>query len=470
VAEDEAMRDQAEAMLAEARGRAQAAQSQGQPYSSALHLTIAAQALVLLDRPDEALADIESALTYVAMLRDDGQHEHMRLLHISSPSLPRPTEELGDLDALEAWARVGRAAALTRMGRWSDARVAVDEARPWVKGFSRRQLRRNLDAVADEIARSDGAGVEAIDALDRTLSDQALPDADRRVARYERAAHLVDDGRYDEATHEALIVIRDAEDDPALTARARQVLGAALAARGLDDEADASLQAAFDGFRQTEDHAAVLRAAPGLAWRLTERGRCAEAVAVLDQAMPSARALNDRGSESDLLAARGTAYDLAGDTELSIASFTEAATVAESLSDAVRAADARHGEAVVRARSGIPHDAVEALSLLDAAAAAYTTASLPERAAECAHESAALLARLGSFDAARQRYGTARESYLAIPEILRADDPGAVDDCDYNLRIIDSIIAGETHPTAVPPDAFGSGGHHMQHSRENASR
>lgn len=458
------MRDQAEATLAHARAGVRAAQEQGQPYTAALHLTMAAQALVMLDRPAEALADIDAALEYVALLRQDGEHERMRLLSATSLSLPRGSEELGDLNGLEAWARVGRAAALARLGRWSDARVAVDEARPWVKGFSRRQLRRNLDAVADDIARSDGAGTEALRALDRALDDARLPDDERRMARYERAAHLADEGRFDEAAHEALVVIRDAEDDPALTARARQVLGAALAAQGLDEAADSTLRAAFDGFVSTEDHAAVLRAAPGLAWRLGERGDVRGALDVLDLALPSARALDDRASESDLLAARGTAYDMAGDLPLSVASFAEAISAAESVPDPVRAADARHGEAIVRAGIGDPHEAVESLSLLDAAAAAYVTAGLPERAAECVHEAAALLGRLGSFASARQRYLTARDAYLAIPEILGADDPGAIDDCEFNIRILDSVIAGETERSAVPPDAFASGGHRMQHA------
>lgn len=455
-------------MLAHARAGAQAAHEQGQPYTAARHLTVAAQALVLLDRPAEALTDVDAALEYIALLRHDGEHERLRLLSVTSLALPRATEELGDLDGLEAWARVGRAAALTRMGRWSDARVAVDEARPWVKGWSRRQMRRHLESIADEIARADGSGAEAIGALDRTVNDRSLPEGERRAARYERAAHLADEGRFEEAAREALMVIRDAEDDPALTARARQVLGAALAAQGLDDAADATLRDAFDGFRSTEDHVAVLRSAPGLAWRLTERGNVADAVQVIDQAIPSALALNDRASQSDLLAARGTAYDMAGEVSMSVASFAEAIAAAEAVPDPVRAADARHGEAVVRARIDDPHEAVEALSLLDAAASTYATSGLPERAAECAHEAAALLARLGSFASARQRYAAARDAYLAIPEILRADDPGAVDDCDVNIRVIDSVLAGDTDRSAVPPDAFASGGHRMQHTGAGA--
>ena len=460
------MRDQAEALLADARAREADSRGRGESYGVALQRTRAGQALLALGRPDEALRDFDATLDHLSMLRTDGEHERQRLLHLGSLSLPPPSEQLGDLDGLEAWARVGRATALTRMARFSEARVAIDEARPWAKGFTRRPLRKQLDALADEIARTDGAGSEALGAIDRALRDPALPEGDRRVARYERAAHLVEEGQYDEATREALTVIRDADDDPALTARARQVLGAALAAQGMDDEADATLRAAFDGFRALEDHPAVLSAAPGLAWRLVERGQPESAVGVTDAALLSARAIQDQATEADLLATRGTAFDLAGDAPAAIASFDAAVAVAERIADPVRAADARHGEAIVHARSADAHESVEALSLLDAASAAYAEADLPERAAECAHEAAALLGRLGSYEASRQRYLAAREAYLAIPEILRADDPDAIPDCDFNLRVLDAIASGET----APPDAFGSGGHQMRHAGVGAPR
>lgn len=459
------MKDQAEALLAESRALAEHAQAQGRSYSVALQRTRAAQALLVLGRPAEALADLDAALDYLALLRTDGDHERQRLLRMTSASLPPPDEDLGDLDSLEAWARVGRAAALARLGQWANARVAVDLARPCVRGFSRRSLRRQLDAIADEIARSDGSGTEALGAIDRTLRDPAVSEGQRLAARYERAAHLVDEGRYDEAAREALVVIRDADDDPALTARARQVLGAALAAQGLDDEADATLRAAFEGYRALEDHGAVLAAAPGLAWRLIERDHPQQGVDIIAAALVSARIAQDLACEVDLIAMRGTAYDVMGDSAAATASFEESAAAADRLGDPVRAADARHGEAIVRSRYADPHEAVEALSLLDAAGAAYAEAGLPERAAECTHEAAALLGRLGSHDAARQRYLAARDAYLAIPEVLRADDPGALPDCEFNLRVLDGIASGST----APPEAFGSGGHRMRHAGAGAA-
>ncbi len=41
----------------------------------------------------------------------------MRLLSIASLSLAPPGENLGDLDTLEAWVRVGQAGALEQLGR-----------------------------------------------------------------------------------------------------------------------------------------------------------------------------------------------------------------------------------------------------------------------------------------------------------------------------------------------------------------
>ena len=459
------MRDQAEALLADARAREQEARTRGASYTVAVERTRAAQALILLGRPDEALTDVDAALDYLAMLRADGEHERQRLLHIGSLALPPAGQDLGDLDALEAWARVGRATALTRMGRFADARIAIDEARPLARGFGRRQLRKQLDALSDEIARADGVGAEALGALDRTLNDPSLSEDERLTARYERAAHLVEEGRNDDAMREALTLIRDAGDNPALTCRARQVLGAALAAQGMDAEADATLRDAFDGFRALEDHPAVIAAAPGLAWRLIEREHSEDAAGVVDAALPSARALGDLGSEADLLATQGTAWDLAHRPAAAVASFARAVATADRIPDPVRAADARHGEAIARARTGDAHESVEALTLLDAASAAYGDAGLPERAAECTHEAAAILGRLGSYDAARQRYVAARAAYAEIPEVLRADDLDAIPDCDYNLQVLDAIAEGGT----PPQDAFASGGHQMRHSRAGAT-
>ncbi|MBM3689798.1 MAG: hypothetical protein FJW80_09130 [Actinobacteria bacterium] len=466
MAEDAPQRDQAEAFLADAQARLAAALAAGQSGAAALQRARMGQALLILDRSSEALPEFDQALRYIELLRVDGEHERLRLLQSVSSSLPMPGDNLVDLDALEAVSRFGRAQALTRLGQWPAARAAVADARPFARGWTNRRLRKALDDLDDEIARADGTSREAIGALDRAITDPRTPDADRRRARYERAVHLAEREQYDEAMREALLLIRDCDDDPALAARARQVLGAALAGLGRDDDATASLLAAFDGFRSVGDASATLSAAPGLAWRLSAAGDPAGATRVLESALPSARELGDTAAESDLQAALGTARDEAGDLMGSIAAFDASISLAESLPDAVRSADARHGEAITRGRRLDPHDAVEALALLESARAAYAASGMPERAAECTHEAASLLGRLGSYDAAAVRYAAARDEYRAIPEVLRDDDPGALADCEYNLAVLTALV--QTPQSPPPPDAFVSGGHGMRHSRTAA--
>jgi len=461
MADDSAMRDQAEAVLADARARLADAEVSGRSYAIALHRTRIAQAQLILDEPAAALVELDQAAHYLDMLESDGEHERLYLLRAMSPGLPPVDDESGDINSLRLMLLVTRASAQVRKQLWADARVTVDTARPLARGWRRRDLRKTLDALSDEIARADGSATEAISAIDRGLSDPTLNDTDRLAARYERAAHLADEGRFDEAIREALTLIRDSGDDPHITSRARQVLGASLAAQGRHDDADAALSAAFTGFRDSGDDAALIAAAPGLGWLLNETGQHLRAVEVLQVGLAAAQRLGDVGAQVDLESALGATYDAEGDVGAAVAAFDRAVTLAESVEDVVRAADARHGEAIVRGRQSDTHEAVEALSLLDRSASDYATHGLPERAAACEHEAAALLARLGSHSAAQSRYEIARNAYLAIPEILRGDDPEAVADCERNLALLRLLQADPT--TVVPPGAFVSGGHQMRH-------
>ena len=459
--------DQAEAFLAQARAAAEQARVQGSSFGIALALAQGSQALLALRRPDEALGDLQEAQGYIDLLRADGEHERMRLLSIASLSLAPPGEQFGDLDTLEAFVRIGRAGALEQLGRFHEARQAVADARPWVKGWGRRPMRKALDAIEDRLARATGTGTEALAAAQRAAGDSALPAADKQQARYEQAALLAEQGRYDEAIRAALTLLRDCDDDPALEARVRQVLGAALAAQGRDDDALTALTAAFEGFAALGEDRALVTTAPGLASRLSDTGQHARAVEVLRRAVAAARVLRvrqdpvvDAGVEADLLGGLATAFDQAGDTDAAIATFAEAVTAAEQAGDAVRTADARHGEAVARARSPQPADAVEALALLDSARVAYSSAGMSERAAGCAQEAGALLARLGSFEAARARYASALESYDAMPQIIAVEVAPARADCAYNLAVLSSLLDGAA--TSPPADAFISGGHGMR--------
>jgi tetratricopeptide (TPR) repeat protein len=335
-----------------------------------------------------------------------------------------------------------------------------------VGGWRRKPLRKALDSISDQLARQAGTGPEALAAAQRVARDAQAPASDRLQARYEQAALFVDDGRYDEAMRAALLLLRDCEDNLALTARARQVLGAALVGLGREDDALMSLGEAFDGFEELGEQRAVVMAAPGLASRLIDAEQSIRATDVLRRALAAARDMRarrepdiDDAVEADLLGALATALDDAGDFDAAVTTFAESVAAADRAEDPVRAADARHGEAIARMRSGESEEAVDALALLDAARSAYESAGLGERAAGCQHEAAALLARLGSTDAALTRYESAIQVYDAIPSI-QADDMAAA-----RADVLSNIVLLQQQKSVahvqLPDHAFSSGGHRM---------
>lgn len=455
----------AQAVLAQARADAEAARAQGSSFGVALALTQAGHALLSLGQPGSALEEFTEAQGYLDLLRTDGEHERMRLLSIASLSLAPPGENLGDLDTLEAWVRVGQAGAYEQLGQLAEAHAAVEAARPFTKGWRRRDLRAALEVIADRLARTSGTTTQALAASDRAAHDRALPEAERRQARYEHAALLAEEERFEESIRESLLLLRDCDDDPYLQARVRQVLGAALAGTGRDDDALLSLTEAFESFAALGEDRAVALAGPGLAQRLTADGQHARAVEVLRRSATAARTLvargeADAGMQADLLGALATTMDDAGDSIRAIETFAEAVAAAETSGDPVRLADAQHGEAVARARTGDRGEAVEAIALLDAARAGYEEAGMVDRAAGCHQEAGALLARLDSFDAAKSRYSAASDAYAQLPEVIAAESADARHAAHYNLVVLQSMIEGTR--TEAPADAFASGGHGMR--------
>lgn len=475
-----------EAALARAREAEASARERGAPFGIAVARTQAARALMALGRPAEAVTELEEAARFVELMRTEGSHDAQRLLRMTSASAPPPGPDDGDLDTLAGWIGVGRAAALSASGRPDDARQAIAQSRRLARGWRRRSLRRALDTIEASLPpagtqagstgpgstgpRSPVPGTPASGTPGAPTGGAAVPDAGDLAQRYEQAAALIDAGRVHEGARAALLLVRDADaaGDARLVAAARQALGAALAAGGMGPEgtgeqATAALAGAFDGFAALGDDAAVAAAAPALAQRLVDEGSPARAVDVLERAHAAALRSADDAAQVDLLTALAVARDGAGDTAGALAAAEQAVAQAESLTDPVRQADARHGEAVVRAvhLSGDPAELVEALSLLDAARDAYASHGLPDRAAGCDHEAAALLARAGSYDAARNRYLAARSAYLALPADRRDSGswPHEVDDCDRSLALIDRVVADAATP--VPVGAFPSGGHRM---------
>ena len=454
----------AEAALAQARADAHTARAQGSSFAVALALTQAGHALLILGRAEEALTEFTEAEGYLDLLRTDGEHDKLRLLSIASLSLAPPGENLGDLDSLEAWIRVGQAGAYEQLGQVGEAHAAIERARPFTRGWRRRDLRKALDVIADRIARAQGAGPAALAASDRAAHDPVLSEAERRQARYEHAALLTEDGRFEEAIRESLMLLRDCDDDPFLEARVRQVLGAALAGTGRTDDALMSLTQAFESFAALGEDRAVALAGPGLASRLSADGQHARAVEVLQRSVTAARTMVARGEsdasiEIDLLGALATTLDDAGDSVRAMDVFADAVTAAEAFADPVRLADAQHGEAVARARTGDPDEAVEALALLDAARATYERTGMTDRSAGCQQEAGALLGRLGSYDAARARYAAAVQVYSEIPPVLAEESKESRSVAAYNLVVLQSIADGTR--SEPPEDAFASGGHAM---------
>ena len=462
-----------EEVLDDARQRVAAAREQGDAFSVAWHSARAAYALLQLEHNDAALIEFDEAIRMIEAVREDGQHEVREALGTSNlysgEALPRLVD-------LYAWTSVGRAAALARLEKWIEAQAAIEACRPLVKGWGRRHLRTSLNEVADEVTRAVGSTQDALAALERVIANSAVTSDDRMQARYERAALLLDAERIDEAKAEALLLIRDCDlaDDTWTLSAARQVLGAALLASDDTSAGTATLRLALQGFLDVGDLSAAVGVAPGLAWALSEAGDLHGAAGVLNDALPAARGLaaesatytQGRIAECDLLTALGSVRDALGDVAGSLAAFQGAVNIATSLQDNVRAADARHGEAVVGAtRLAHDHDeAVDALALLDSARADYEQDGLIERAAGCQHESAALLARLKSYDAALARYTAARTAYLELPPVLRDGGswPDEVADCEANILLLDRLRQDSSIP--LEAGAFASGGHRMRHS------
>jgi tetratricopeptide (TPR) repeat protein len=449
-------------VAAEQRARAaiEAARAQGNPQM--LVMQHAQLGMILAARAQfvPAVGEYRKSLELIAMLRLDGQHDEQRLLRMTSLATPPPGITDFDLARMELEIRLAMAEAMAAGGDLAGAREQSVQLRPQARGFLRRGIRQRLDRIDAQVAAGSSVADTGLAELQQHAA-RATDPAQERALRLRIASRLLDSGDAPAATREALLLVRSADEagDIHHRAAARQVLGLALEAQGRGADALPILSDAYRDLRAGGDLVGMVGMAEALAARLVTAGDPAAAATVLRTGADAARSRSDREAELSIRTMLGSVLDQHGDRAASLQVFAEAVAAAEEADLRVARADALHGWAVVLGRRPDPDDLVEALSMLDQAKRLYLDHAHPERAAGCDHESAALLGRVGSYDAALARYHTARSGYLDLPPEQRdaGSWPDEVADCDRNL----AWLSGPRQP--MTPDVFRSGGHFMSH-------
>ena len=404
-------------------------------------------ALALMGDDGAAVARFEELLRYLDLAERDEERENQRRLRMISPAAPPPGASDVDLSVLATTARIAMAESLLALGRREDAGRALDLAAPGTRGFGKGWLRKRHAAVASRLGDPGSSSPDMVTAAEQVAA------ADTVLA----------EGRPEEAARLALTAIGRCTDEQALTrAQARQVLGMALGALGRDDDATSVLRDSHADYLAAGDLSSATAVAVALAWNLAQRG---DRQGAIDLIRVTLSGTESGGAQlrATLLTDLGSLQDQDGDRSAARTTLEGALATAEATDDAVLAADARHSLAVVlAAHPAAPDDSVEALSLLDGSRRAYLAAGLPDRACGCDHEAAALLGRLGSWDAARTRYQRALDAYRALPEDQRDTGswPDEVADCETNLAALAVAHPGDL---ADDPRLFRSGGHAMSH-------
>lgn len=445
--------------IAAAQAQLEEARRSGKPGVIGLaHLNLAATLAAVGDH-ETAAAEYASLISYLDLAHEDEEAQTQRWIRIASPSAPPPGAEDIDPVQLQTFARIRRADSLLQIGRRGEAAAELEAAAPHCRGFGKGRLRkqlnavrRRMDAAATPAAPGGGQGSAPVASDPRPAS---LPE---QIAA---ADELLGQARYSDAARVALQAIaRCGEDEVGHRAQARQVLGMALEAMGQSDDALAVLADSFTDYLNADQTVAAAHIAVPLAWRQWQSGQRDRAIALLRQALKFTESAGEPALRSQLLTDLGSLLHQQGADGDARTAFEAARATAESVPDRELAANARHGLAVVLAGAGSAdrEDEVEALSLLEECRQAYEELGHPDRVAGCEHEIAALLGRLGSLDAARNRYQRALVLYEALPEAERDTGtwPDEVADVQRNLGAIDS---GDTSA----PDLFASGGHSMSH-------
>ncbi len=427
---------------------------------SLAHLNLGATLAALGDHRT-AVTEYEALLQYLQLASGDEERDVQRRLRMLSPSAPPPGAQDIDLATVQTVTRISLAESLLALGRRDEARAELDRATPGTRGFGRGTLRKRLTAVRRRMdsaaqvpadTRTGRGGAPAHERVELSLAEQVAA-----------ADELLAAGNFSDSARVSLGIIGSCGDDDRLVrAQARQVLGMALDAMGQHDDSRSVLRDSYTDYLAVEDSSSAANVATALAWRMSDAGDQSAAVDLLSGALEALRGRVATSTEIQLLVDLGSLQDQDDRPDQARISLEAAVGRAAAVDDPLVAADAGHGLAIVLAnRTSDPDDAVEALSILAECRRGYASAGHPDRAVGCDHEAAALLGRLGSWDAAAARYQRALDGYRELPEPMRDTGswPDEVADCELNLAALDAdrgALAGD-------PRLFRSGGHTMSH-------
>ena len=452
--------------VAAAQAQLAAARSSGETGAIGIaHMNLG---MILAATGDHSSAVTEYAelISYLQLAKRDDEGETRRWLRLGSLSAPVPDATDIPPAQLEALARIHRAASLLMLGQRQEAAAELEAAQPACRGFGKGWLRKQWQAVRNRMdeAVSPGAPVASDSATSQSASsDSPAPGPSTSLTEQIAAAdELLGSEQFPEAARIALRAIDQCGDeDIGYRAQARQVLGIALEGMGRADDALTVLSESFADYVTSDQPIPAASIAIPLAWRLAEAGQLDKAMTLLRQALRFTESAGEPALRAQLLTDLASIADRAGERAEARKSFEAAIATAELIPDPERTADARHGLAIVLAHSDSSNrdDEVEALSLLDACIRSYDELGMADRVAGCEHESAALLGRLGSWDAALKRYRQALDRYEKLPQEQRDTGswPDEVADLEHNISALE---AGRT----ADPGLFTSGGHTMSHT------
>lgn len=444
--------------VAAAQAQLELARRSGEVGSIALAQLNLGATLAALGDHRSAVEEYESLLQYLQLAAGDDERELQRRLRMLSPAAPPPGLQDLDLGTVQTVTRISLAESLLALGRRDEARTELDRAAPGARGFGRGSLRKRLAAVR---RRMDSA--TAVPPPGTGTAAEA-PGSELSPAEQVAAAdELLAAGNAHDSARVALAVIgATGDDDRLIRAQARHVLGMALIAMDQDADSRSVLKDSYADYVAVADYAAAANVATALAWRMADAGDKGAAVELLSDARDSLRGRVTTQAEVQLMVDLGSLQDQDGRAGEARATLETAVARAGTLDDPVVGADAGHGLAIVLATHATdPDDSVEALSILDDCRRTYEATGNVDRAVGCDHEAAALLGRLGSWDAAAARYERALAGYRHLPEEMRDTGswPDEVQDCELNL----AALATDRDGLAGDPRLFRSGGHAMSH-------